>query len=305
MLKARITTALVLLAILLPILLSHSFILFSIVAIVFFATAIWESQRLFMSKYPIAGACIWSVAFIDILYMNHMNYMVDMADVAHAQKASYLPYFFLASAVIWLIRLTPLLATGLPVMKVQQTQQVQQIKRKALGDHLLHAVYSFSILIAFLALIVLFRHSAVYLLSVMALVWIADIGAYFSGKAYGKRKLAPSISPGKSWEGALGGWVMVLFAAIVSVIASQFIPVLQDTFVVKVWSHWGWLRLMLILTLIVVASVVGDLFESQLKRRANMKDSSHLLPGHGGVLDRIDALIPVLPLVALFDFFLN
>lgn len=299
MLKARIITALVLLSILLPILFSHSFVLFSIVAIVFFGTAIWESQRLFMSKYPIAGACIWSVAFIDILYMNH---------TAQNQKVGYLPYLFLASAVIWLIRFTPLLATGLPVIKMQETQQVQSTQptqQKALSDHLLHAVYSFTILIAFLALVVLFQHSAVYLLSVMALVWIADIGAYFSGKAYGKRKLAPSISPGKSWEGALGGWAMVLFVAILSAIASQSIPALQDTFVVKVLFHWGWLRLMLVLTLIVAASVVGDLFESQLKRRANMKDSSHLLPGHGGVLDRIDALIPVLPLAALLDSFLR
>ncbi len=296
MLKARIITALVLLAILLPILFSHSFILFSIVAIVFFGTAIWESQRLFMSKFPIAGACVWSILFIDILYMHH---------TAQDQKASYLPYLFFASAVIWVIRFAPLLVIGLPVIKVQQAQSTRPTQKKVFGDHLLHAVYSFTILIAFLALLVLFQHSALYLLSVMALVWIADIGAYFAGKAYGKRKLAPSISPGKSWEGALGGWLMVLFAAIVSVVASQSIFVLQDTFAVKVLSHWGWLRLMLVLTLIVAASVVGDLFESQLKRRANMKDSSHLLPGHGGVLDRIDALIPVLPLAALFDFFLN
>ncbi len=302
MLKARIITALVLLAILLPILFSHSFVLFSIIATLFFGAAIWENQRLFMSKFPIAGACVWSVLFIDILYMSNM---------IQGQKTSYFPYLFFAGAVIWLIRLTPLLATGLPAIKIQETQEGQSIQsiqprqQKVLGNHLLHAVYSFTILIAFLALVVLFQHSALYLLSVMALVWIADIGAYFSGKAYGKRKLAPSISPGKSWEGVMGGWLMVLFTAVVSVIASQSIPVLQDTFVVKVLSHWGWLRLILVLTLIVAASVVGDLFESQLKRRANMKDSSHLLPGHGGVLDRIDALIPVLPLAALLNSFLH
>jgi phosphatidate cytidylyltransferase len=134
---------------------------------------------------------------------------------------------------------------------------------------------------------VLFSHSPLYLLSVMAIVWVADIGAYFSGKAFGKRKLAPSISPGKSWEGAIGGGiaVLVLSALSVSYGGDAFVA---DTFAARV-RRLGWPALLAMLVLIVAASVVGDLFESQLKRRAGMKDSSALLPGHGGVLDRIDA----------------
>ena len=131
----------------------------------------------------------------------------------------------------------------------------------------------------------------------MALVWVADIGAYFAGKAFGKHKLAPSISPGKSWEGAIGGWVAVLLIAG----GSTLIPQLQDTFAAQLLMRKGIVISAVLLSLISAASVVGDLFESMLKRRAGMKDSSHLLPGHGGVLDRIDALIPVLPLAVLLD----
>jgi phosphatidate cytidylyltransferase len=136
----------------------------------------------------------------------------------------------------------------------------------------------------------------------MVLVWIADIGAYFAGKAFGKRKLAPSISPGKSWEGAIGGCIAVLAIASASVLFGG--NALADTFAVRVQARLGWAALLAILVLIVAASVAGDLFESQLKRRAGVKDSSHLLPGHGGVLDRIDALIPVLPLAALIGAWL-
>jgi phosphatidate cytidylyltransferase len=136
----------------------------------------------------------------------------------------------------------------------------------------------------------------------MALVWIADIGAYAAGKAFGKNKLAPTISPGKSWEGAIGGAIAVLVIASCTVLFGG--AAFADTFVVRVQASLGWPATLAILALIVAASVVGDLFESQLKRRAGFKDSSNLLPGHGGVLDRIDALIPVLPLAALIGAWL-
>jgi phosphatidate cytidylyltransferase len=150
------------------------------------------------------------------------------------------------------------------------------------------------------AIIVLYEYSALYLLSAMAIVWIADVGAYFFGKAFGRHKLAPSISPGKSWEGVLGGWLAVLVCGALSTL----VPALNDTFAVKLQMEFGWAGFAAAMTLLVGASVVGDLFESQLKRRVAMKDSSNLLPGHGGVLDRIDALIPVLPLAVLFGYWL-
>ncbi len=138
------------------------------------------------------------------------------------------------------------------------------------------------------------------LLSVAVLVWAADIGAYFVGKAIGRRKLAPTISPGKSWEGAIGGWLVVLLIALGLAATQAFSP----TWFSGMADHNGLAVVALLSTLLVVASVVGDLFESLLKRQVGMKDSSRLLPGHGGVLDRIDALLPVFPLAALLAIYL-
>lgn len=272
MLRTRVITALVLLAILLLVLYSKSFAAFVLVTTVFFAAAAWESFRLFGNPHPIAGAVLWTAAFAFLLFQGDPS------------RATLL---FGACAALWAVRLTPSLATGLP-------------PTTGLGNRLLNAVYGIAILGCFIAIVALFNHSPLYLLSVMAIVWVADIGAYFSGKAFGKRKLAPSISPGKSWEGAIGGWIAVLLLGA----ASTALPSLADTFAPRMQASFGWAGFVAGMTLLVVASVVGDLFESQLKRRAAMKDSSNLLPGHGGVLDRIDALIPVLPIAVLLDSWL-
>jgi phosphatidate cytidylyltransferase len=160
-------------------------------------------------------------------------------------------------------------------------------------------VYPITLVSCFVAILALYLKSPLFLISAMALVWIADIGAYFSGKAFGKRKLAPSISPGKSWEGAIGGAIAVVLLSALTVLLAPSVGWLQDTFVVYLQAKRGWGLTVVILVVICAFSVIGDLFESMLKRRAGIKDSSNLLPGHGGVLDRIDALVPVLPLAAL------
>jgi phosphatidate cytidylyltransferase len=272
MLKTRIFTAIALLAVLLPVLLFNSFSVFAAVLTVFFAAAAWENLRLFKTKRPVIGTVLCIAVFL--IFLLHENPSRDAA-------------LFALCIAIWVIRLVPSLAIGMPSLA-------------GAGNLLLNGIYSVAILGCFLGIVMLFKHSPVYLLSVMVLVWIADIGAYFSGKAFGKHKLAPSISPGKSWEGAIGGWlaVLVIFAAFAES------PMFQNSFAANVRLAWGWLGLLLVLTLLVAVSIVGDLFESQLKRRAGVKDSSNLLPGHGGVLDRIDALIPVLPLAALIDSFI-
>lgn len=127
-----------------------------------------------------------------------------------------------------------------------------------------------------------------WLLAVMGLVWVADITAYFSGRKFGKHKLAPNISPGKTWEGVFGA----LFGVTIYVLMIFWI---SDIFTLRgvlpgiLIAAWGWVAL----------AVIGDLFESLMKRQAGVKDSGTLLPGHGGLLDRIDALTSTLPLAAM------
>jgi phosphatidate cytidylyltransferase len=128
-------------------------------------------------------------------------------------------------------------------------------------------------------------------LLLIGLCVIADTAAYFTGRAFGRRKLAPKISPGKTWEGALGGAVA---CTIYAIILTMFHPGLGARVTGVIWLPYA-----IAATLLCVLSVLGDLFESALKRRAGVKDSGKLLPGHGGVLDRIDSATAVLPVGAL------
>ncbi|MFN9209433.1 MAG: phosphatidate cytidylyltransferase [Betaproteobacteria bacterium] len=148
---------------------------------------------------------------------------------------------------------------------------------------------------AWFALLSLLSHGLPWLVSALARVWLADIAAYFSGRAVGRRKLAPAISPGKTWEGVAGAMIAVVGLAL---LLAALLPT-QPLFSTRLLQALGVPLGVLVLMLLVAMSVVGDLFESLLKRQAGVKDSGRLLPGHGGVLDRIDALLPVLPLAAL------
>lgn len=152
---------------------------------------------------------------------------------------------------------------------------------------------------AWLALLTSFAWGANTLLSIMAIVWSADIGAYFAGKRWGKHKLAPSISPGKTWEGVMGGGICVALMAITWLYAESHLSVQSPSIYSTVLDSFGLLGLILTLSTLVVLSVCGDLVESLIKRAAGVKDSSGLLPGHGGILDRIDALLPVMPVAVM------
>jgi phosphatidate cytidylyltransferase len=125
------------------------------------------------------------------------------------------------------------------------------------------------------------------LLFALFLIWAADVGAYFAGKAFGRRKLAPRVSPGKSWEGVVGGLALSL---VVALVAGAWVFELRG-------AAWG--PFLLLCVAVVLFSIVGDLGESLLKRQAGAKDSGTLLPGHGGVLDRVDSLLAALPAMAL------
>ena len=146
---------------------------------------------------------------------------------------------------------------------------------------------------AFVALSELQARSPWLVLAAMAIVWIADTAAYFSGRAFGRHKLAPQVSPGKTWEGVFGALVAVAAysLALVPLARSAGYAGSLDVPVIVLWLAFA--------VAVAALSVVGDLFESWLKRNAGVKDSGSLLPGHGGVLDRIDALLAAMPPVAI------
>lgn len=151
---------------------------------------------------------------------------------------------------------------------------------------------------AWFALMDLSRSGWVAMLSALAVVWVADIAAYFAGRALGGVKLAPKISAGKTWAGVVGAVVAVVtLAEALAVFWPQW-PLFTTVMVVRVSIPAG----VALICALVAAAIVGDLFESLLKRQAGVKDSGHLLPGHGGVFDRIDALLPVLPAAQLMHY---
>lgn len=177
----------------------------------------------------------------------------------------------LAGVVIWV-----LIAIGLAIYRHQDNRPMPQ-----------------RVMMLELGLVVLWicAHAVIYLhhvyggwmlMYLLTLVWLADIGAYFSGRRFGKRKLAPAISPGKTWEGVYGG-------VCVNLVWMVLVYWLTDGFDI------GLLQFVLIGISTVLISIVGDLFESILKREAGVKDSGKLLPGHGGILDRIDSVIAAAP----------
>lgn len=129
----------------------------------------------------------------------------------------------------------------------------------------------------------------VLMLFALALVWVADIAAYFTGRAFGRRRLAPTVSPGKTWEGAFGALSGVILCGVTGYIllTSQMPGIMTLAWLIPVLAGY------------TALSIMGDLFESLVKRKAGAKDSGTLLPGHGGVLDRIDSLTSTLPLAGL------
>jgi phosphatidate cytidylyltransferase len=155
-----------------------------------------------------------------------------------------------------------------------------------------------ALIATWVAVVQLQARSPALLLALMAIVWVADSAAYFAGRRFGKRKLAPAISPGKTWEGAYGALIAV------AVYALALLPFAEGagySAAIVPASAIVWVALVLALAGV---SIVGDLFESQLKRNRGVKDSGKLLPGHGGVLDRIDALLAALPPAALIAHYL-
>jgi phosphatidate cytidylyltransferase len=146
---------------------------------------------------------------------------------------------------------------------------------------------------AWMAIVQLQARSPWLVLAAMAIVWIADSAAYFAGRAFGKHKLAPAVSPGKSWEGVYGAWIAVAIYAALLVRFARDAGFRFDVTpgVVALWIVFA--------VVLAAVSVIGDLFESLMKRQAGIKDSGTILPGHGGILDRVDALLAAMPIAAV------
>jgi phosphatidate cytidylyltransferase len=156
------------------------------------------------------------------------------------------------------------------------------------------AVVGWLVLIAtWFAIVQIQARSPAMLLALMAIVWIADTAAYFAGRRFGKHKLAPSISPGKTWEGVYGALIAV------GTYALALLPLAARGGYAQVLTAGAILAWVLVVLVLAALSISGDLFESLLKRQRGVKDSGNVLPGHGGVLDRIDALTAAMPAAAL------
>ncbi len=272
MLKARVLTALFLLILFVPIFLLLPALDLYLSFIVILSIAAWEWGRfLWPSKKstPIAYAFLTLICLTWLLGQHE-----GFFDTPVVSSMSYIfQYPIYLAVLVWLFIVPFFLKKSLSIPLPKWIPFL--------------SILGFIIFVGvFCAAIVLRDESRWLFLGVIGIVWCADIGAYFFGRKLGKNKLASNISPGKSWEGVLGGILIVgLFIGIVFSLISE--------------PRFSIFSALLIGFFLAIMSVVGDLFESLIKRIAKVKDSSNLLPGHGGVLDRIDAILPVLPMAAL------
>ncbi|WP_286999231.1 MULTISPECIES: phosphatidate cytidylyltransferase [Comamonas] len=277
MLLQRVITAVVLLAILLPALFASNPLAFNMIVLVMLTAGAWEWGRLIGLRA--VGAVVTGVVMLLLCLLTWQQGWLSN---------SYRVLWVVAGGA-WVLLSVLLVKAGVPAWG-----RVPQWMRWLAG--------MLALWVAGLAIVQARQIGINFLLSVLALVWVADVFAYFFGRALGlrftKQKLAPTISPGKSWEGAWGGALGVVLMAF----AWVWIDAAQKVEVASFYTHLyeqGWWLLLVAALFMAAMSVLGDLVESLIKRSAGFKDSSQLLPGHGGVLDRIDALLPTLPLAMM------
>ena len=276
MLKQRVITAVVLLAALLVAVAAGRMALDAALAVLIGAAA-FEWLRL--ARHPRKLCVLASAVFAGAL--------LALQTLAAGPQEGTLGIVLAAASVAWLL---------IAVLILRGAQ------RGARMPHAASTLLAFLLLTAaWFALMRLVNGGIVYLLSVLVIVWLADIAAYFAGRRWGRRKLAPAISPGKTWAGVGGAVVAVLAAAMLFAYSAPDLPVFSTV----LQQRLAPIGALAVLAGLVALSIIGDLFESLLKRQVGAKDSGRLLPGHGGVLDRVDALIAVLPAAALIDLWLR
>jgi phosphatidate cytidylyltransferase len=277
MLRQRVITAVVMLLILLPVLFYRTAMPFCMIAMALIGIAAWEWARL--NGYSPAHSLLSGLLCLLLCAASWWLGMLDQS----------LTPLWIVAGICWVTAGAWVLRQGVAAWTGHS-----RILRQLAG---LMALW-----LAWLAVAQAKTVGVNFLLSILLLVWVADIFAYFAGRALGGRfsrgKLAPSISPGKSWEGVWGGMIGVTALAFGWQAADRTVAATVPSLFSHLGDHGAWQLLVCVLFLAAM-SVLGDLFESLVKRSAGVKDSSGLLPGHGGVLDRVDALLPTLPLAMM------
>ena len=271
MLKTRIITALALLAVLLPALFAAQSLPFALLTLLMIGAAGWEWARL----NGLVGAPAVSFG----LAVSAAAWTAYMALGMQAAPA----WVWWVASLVWVLGSAYALRAG-----PSRWPHTPKLLRLLLGALVLIAAWA--------AMVQAKATGINFLLSIFCLVWMADVAAYFGGRAFGKRKLAPTISPGKSWEGVWSGMLGVMALAFVWAFFIDTHLAVDSPSLYQLLLKGQPLTVgLLALVFLSGMSVIGDLFESLLKRAVGAKDSSQLLPGHGGVLDRVDALLPVFP----------
>ncbi|HEX5638224.1 MAG TPA: phosphatidate cytidylyltransferase [Burkholderiaceae bacterium] len=272
MLKQRVITAVVLLVLLVGAL-AWSALAFELLATVIVAAALGEWMQLV--GWPRAVAVVGAAVFGIVLLF------IALAAPAWVEWA-LLPLAVLAT-IVW---------GALAMLLLQADAMALRLPRGASTG--LAVVLTAA---AWVALVHFLLEGVAVLFSVLVIVWLADTAAYFAGRAFGRRKLAPHISPGKTWAGVVGAIVAVIAVALIARQVAPDVRLLSNLLLANLGVAGA-----ILLAAVVMVSIAGDLFESLLKRQAGVKDSSRLLPGHGGFYDRVDALLPALPLAALLEW---
>jgi phosphatidate cytidylyltransferase len=269
MLRQRVITALLMVAVLLPAVFATDVRWLAVVGLLLIVAAGWEWGRL-IGWSSSAAAC----SGLSCLLACGLTWWLDPMGLNQR-------LFWSILAGLWCLGGAWMLSSGL-----QRWPQLPMGLKWVLGLGVLWSTW-----------VALFNAKTMgtnFTLSVLVLVWAADISAYFAGRAFGRHKLAPAISPGKSWEGVAGAALGVLLLSQIWLQIDVHRPDWSPSLYTRLFAMDAWVALAC-LGALTAMSVVGDLVESLLKRCAGVKDSSQLLPGHGGVLDRIDALLPTLP----------
>lgn len=281
MLGQRVLTAIVLLAVLATALASGNPWWFVALLAAAAACACWEWLRLTVAQPPSRALCVGAAAALLAIMLWLAWAWLSGAPAAAALQAAVVRWLVPAVVLAWLLAATTAVVRG---------------RADAPAASLGWSLFSVpAVLAAWSVLALMFMaRGGWFVVSLLALVWVADISAYFAGRAFGKRKLAPRVSPGKTVAGAVAG--------IAGAVAWVWLSSLWTGSFGQLLVERGGLWLALpAAALLGAISIVGDLFESLLKRRAGRKDSSALLPGHGGVYDRIDAILPVAPFALLLS----